>query len=284
MIPRGSAEHSGCSGSVVPGIVSGCSRRIIHPSRSRPARNNAQRFAVFVVYLTSPALPLLLPVHAAVLLLSLHTVWGMFDLAKLYGFWTDPVDCFGRYFGYKGKQGADLLVKGLKRATSLDTYKPKKAKNKKSKSFNGSSSSSRTNGTAGSGLLRAVSAPAAVNSSRQGSSGGSSGGGKAADAGGQQWRKKLQAGAAAGAGGSSCLAERNSGSGLSGEVLIGSAVNQPAAPSAEDSSSESAASTGSASPGGARSSDDGVAHLASSRTNRDSSHGCGTTRLRRNGL
>lgn len=77
------------------------------------------------------------------------------------------------------------------------------------------------------------------------------------------------------------MAGSNSVARLSGGVLIATAPNQPAAPSAEGSSSElsssSVASTGSAR--GNCSSDDGVVQINSSllSTNRDSSHGSSTT-------
>lgn len=163
----------------------------------------------------------------------------MFDLAKLYGFWTDPADCFGRYFSYKGKQGAGLVAKGLKKATTLDTYKPKKSK--KSKSFSGSSSKSSNSSVTAkdSDVLRSASAPAAV-------SGG--GKGKAAAAAPKQGKKgqKAAAAAAAGAAGAGAVAAAagaSTGSPLtqnsraqSEASLIATASNPPGAMSSTEAS------------------------------------------------
>lgn len=102
----------------------------------------------------------------------------MFDLAKLYGFWSGVGDCFGRYFEFKGKQGAEFMARTLKKAASLDTYKPKNKKKKKccmkGKSAGSFSSvSSVSSGTAGgsSGTTRSKSAPAAVCGLKQSGSG-----------------------------------------------------------------------------------------------------------------
>jgi hypothetical protein len=94
-------------------------------------------------------------------------VWRMFDLATLYGFWTGPTDCFSRYFGYKGKQSAAFMARTLKKAASLDTYKPDKSKKKKkklqkSKSTGSASSFAASTADASSSVNRSKSAPAGL--------------------------------------------------------------------------------------------------------------------------
>lgn len=92
-------------------------------------------------------------------------VWRMFDLATLYGFWAGPTDCFSRYFGYKGKQSAAFMARALKKAASLDTYKPKKCKKKKkklkkTKSTGSANSFTSTASTTDGSVQRSKSAPA----------------------------------------------------------------------------------------------------------------------------
>lgn len=161
----------------------------------------------------------------------------MFDLATLYGFWSGPADCFGRYFEYKGKQGVKLMADVLRKARSLDTYKPKKKKGaKKSKSFSSSlslsfSRKSSSSSSAGEvGPARSKSAPAEL--VRVGSA-------KAAPeqkqkAGGKKAQKAVPAGAAASAAvaaaGTVALAQADRAP-SEASSLITTATNPPGAPS-----------------------------------------------------
>jgi hypothetical protein len=177
----------------------------------------------------------------------------MFDLAALYGFWSGVGDCFGRYFEYKGKQGAELMVRVLKRATEIESYKIKrknKKKLRKSKSCTSSCSSKPSNTSStfssasasgnsatvssGNGVARCKSAPAGV-----------CGGGKAAakpaaaPAAGVavSATAALSGAAAAGAAAAAAAAAKGS-SEVPGKVLIRAAANSPAVLATEVSTSE----------------------------------------------
>lgn len=161
-------------------------------------------------------------------------VWRCFDLATLYGFWSGPADCFGRYFEYKGKQGVHLMAEVLRKAASLDTYKPKKGNKggKRSKSFSSFSSFHSLSSKSSSGSevgtpARSKSAPADIRAR--------AGEGEAPQQqqkGGKKAQKKAAAVAvAAGVGmgaGAIALAQRAPSEASS---LIATASNPPGAPS-----------------------------------------------------